>query len=99
MAFEIDIRPELHYPQLERCPDSVQHNFRDAFETLKTASVSDIKNVDFDFLERIAGRSEYQIVSTTDTERYIVVFEIIEKSDSRDRVRVLRIGEENELLD
>ncbi|WP_254767391.1 hypothetical protein [Salinilacihabitans rarus] len=99
MAFEIDIREELHFPQLERCPDAVQRDFRDAFKDLQAASVSDVKNTNLDFLERIPGRPEYNIVSTTATEEYVVVFEIEENPDGKDTLRVLRIGKKSNLLE
>lgn len=99
MVFEIDIKEELHLPQLEDCPDAVQRDFRDAFKDLKIASVSDIRNANLDFLERVSGHPEYNIVSTAADEDYVVTFEIEENSDSRDTLRVLRIGKKSNLLD
>lgn len=98
MVFEIDIKQEIHYPQLKRCPDSVQRDFRDAFENLKGFSVSDVKNANHNFLEKVSGRPEYNIVSTAASEDYVVVFEIEEKSNSKDILRVLRIGKKSKLL-
>lgn len=99
MAFEIDLKEEIHLPQLENCPDAVQRDFRDAFEELKFSSLSEVKNANLDFLERINGHPEYNIVSTAATEDYVVIFEVEETPDSRNTLRVLRIGEKGNMLD
>lgn len=99
MAFEIDIKQELHLPQLEDCPSAVQQDLRESFKNLKSTSAKHIRNNDLDFIEHANGQAEYNIVSTVAAEDYIVTFEIEENSDSRNTLRILRIGKKSNMLD
>lgn len=100
MALEIDIKEDIHLQQLDNCPGPVQADFRDAFEELQQASIAEVKQEAFVFLESVDGHKEYNIVSTAADEKYIVALETKETPpDTLHKIRILRIGRSTDMIE